>query len=42
MSMWFLAGKKIIFDKITAFWTSTIFRHIEDEHVVFSGQENNF
>ena len=70
MSMWFLAGKKIIFDKITAFWTFQVrlqygvsslcnqllpefssnqfetlhryYKHIEDVHVTFSRQENNF
>ena len=84
MCMLIFAGEKIIFDKITAFWTWTIFRlgfnldldnfqvrlqygvaslcnqllpefssnqfetlhrcykHIEDVHVTFSRQENNF
>ena len=73
--MWFLAGKKIIFDKITAFWILDLdnfqvrlrygvaslcnqllpdfssnqfetlhrfYKHIEDVHMTFSRQENNF
>ena len=73
MCMWFLAGKKIIFDKITTFldldnfqvryqyWVASLcnqllpefssnqfetfhrcYKHIEDVHVTFSRQENNF